>query len=350
MSSGGWCTIESDPGVFSELIGAMGARSVHLTELYSLEPSAMPKEHIHGLVFLFKWDQNHADTAKGQQEPGVFFAQQIVPNACATQAILSILLNAPQVDLGEELTAFKAFTKDFPPELKGLAISNSEMMRKAHNSFARPEPFVVNERRATQEDDVFHFISYLPINGKLYELDGLKKGPVCLGEVGPSNWLELVAPIIQRRIETYSKAEIRFNLMAVTADRRERLLAERAAAEKERNMTIGKVQSRTAQIPSQEELDRRAATTPAPPPMGEVSVDERSVEELINALAHATARSAQLQQMIAMEDQRVEQWKVENARRRHNYVPFIVNFLRILAERNVLLPLVEEAKKKRPMR
>ena len=49
---------------------------------------------------------------------------------------------------------------------------------------------------------------------------------------------------------------------------------------------------------------------------------------------------------IEMEGQRVEQWRIENVRRRHNYVPFIVNFLRILAERGELVELVDQAKKK----
>jgi ubiquitin carboxyl-terminal hydrolase L5 len=49
---------------------------------------------------------------------------------------------------------------------------------------------------------------------------------------------------------------------------------------------------------------------------------------------------------IEMEEQRVQQWKVENVRRRHNYVPFIVNFLRVLAERGELMSLVDQAKKK----
>ena len=139
--------------------------------------------------------------------------------------------------------------------------------------------------------------------------------------------------MIQKRIEAYSTKEIRFNLMAVIGDRRVALNEQLAANEKERNMTVGKIQVRQAKLPSPAELEQLASTKPPPPPMGEVAVDDRSVEELYIALAHLTRKSNQITAEVSMEEQKAEQWKIENRRRKHNYVPFIVNLLKILAER-----------------
>ena len=50
---------------------------------------------------------------------------------------------------------------------------------------------------------------------------------------------------------------------------------------------------------------------------------------------------------LAQEEQKRAQWRLENSRRRHNYVPFIIRYLKTLADRGELTTHVEAAKKKR---
>ncbi|GFH33650.1 ubiquitin carboxyl-terminal hydrolase, partial [Haematococcus lacustris] len=72
-----------------------------------------------------------------------------------------------------------------------------------------------------QDDDAFHFIAYLPVQGTLYELDGLKRGPIALatGISCEADWLRAVGPHIAQRMERYAAGEVRFNLLAVCGDR-----------------------------------------------------------------------------------------------------------------------------------
>ena len=106
-------------------------------------------------------------------------------------------------------------------QLRGEALSNSELIRDVHNSFARSSPFVDEAQKvATEDDDVYHFIAYTPINGNLYELDGLQPAPINHGVCTFDEFPEKVIPVLQRRIDRYPANEIRFNLLAMVRDLR----------------------------------------------------------------------------------------------------------------------------------
>lgn len=116
-----------------------------------------------------------------------------------------------------------ALTVTESAQLRGEALSNSDLIRETHNSFARSSPFVSDESRtATADDDVYHFIAYTSINNVLYELDGLQAAPISHGPCTGDEFPDKVIAVLQRRIERYPPGEIRFNLLAVCRDLRAR--------------------------------------------------------------------------------------------------------------------------------
>jgi ubiquitin carboxyl-terminal hydrolase L5 len=62
-----------------------------------------------GLIFLFKYREEKDHRPVLHDAPGVFFAKQIINNACATQAIVSILMNRPDISLGPVLENYRSF-------------------------------------------------------------------------------------------------------------------------------------------------------------------------------------------------------------------------------------------------
>lgn len=181
----------------------------------------------------------------------IFFAKQMISNSCATHALISILLNCDydELILGPTLTRLKEHTNLMDPENKGYAIGNVPELAKAQNShasysshYSRNKPsshqrgmsFMIrgNQRTNLQQQqnqpETYHFVSYVPINDRLYELDGLKNYPIDHGPVGPNeDWTEKFRAVIKQRIlenttgdDSSLSNDIRYSLMAVVPDKR----------------------------------------------------------------------------------------------------------------------------------
>jgi len=209
----------------------------------------LPCSPVYGVIFLFKWigssseskgtPQDGSYDSEVVEEDGLFFAAQTIQNACGTQAILSVVLNNDKstnqassgagaaratIDIGPSLQEFKDFTTGFDAGLRGESLSNSDLIRETHNSFARSSPFADETQRDPHAgtEDVFHFIGYTAYHGKLYELDGLQPFPISHGDCSADEFPEKIIPVLQRRMERYPPGEVRFNLMAVCQDLRVR--------------------------------------------------------------------------------------------------------------------------------
>lgn len=79
-SAGNWCLIESDPGVFTELIRDFGCEGVQFEELWSLDHESFERlKPLHGLIFLFKYvDQEPSGViVRDSRVEQIFFAKQV---------------------------------------------------------------------------------------------------------------------------------------------------------------------------------------------------------------------------------------------------------------------------------
>lgn len=233
----GWLELESDPGLFTLLLEDFGVRGVQVEEIYDLQKAI--EGPVYGFIFLFKWIEERrsrrkvvvAEESFVEDEEivnSIFFAQQMVPNSCATHALLSVLLNCPKIYLGPTLARLKEHTANMSPENKGYAIGNTPELARAHNSHAKPEPRHLHEKShgmpTGRTVETFHFVSYVPIGGRLFELDGLKPFPIDHGPCAEEDWTDKFRHVMTERLGIATGGEpyhdVRFNLMAVVPDRR----------------------------------------------------------------------------------------------------------------------------------
>lgn len=184
----------------------MRSQIQHLSIIYLIVYS----QPVYGLIFLFRYKSDDVNEQELSCPDHIWFANQTHDFACATVALLNIVNNVPDLDLGPNLQSFKDFTLSFPPALRGDQIGTFEFVKTIHNSFARkmdmlnidltmqnryddrrkkfhkakPTP---NKGRQVDEDDyeddeaAFHFVAFIPIEDQVWMLDGLNRQPEKLG-------------------------------------------------------------------------------------------------------------------------------------------------------------------------
>lgn len=218
--------------------------NVEFNDLYSIDKESLEQlAPVYGVIFLFKYSsidreyaENgnkplHGDYDTDYQSKGIFFANQTIQNACATQAVLNMLMNKPEINIGSELDNFKEFVTGFDGSMAGETIGNSELIRNVHNSFSAPLGIEIDDDRQSAKQDyssdgVFHFVGYLQMQGHIYELDGLKTYPIKHIACEPDEFCAKLPGVIQERISKYPLSELRFSLLVMSENRLEKYLRE----------------------------------------------------------------------------------------------------------------------------
>ncbi|KAL2134600.1 hypothetical protein VTI74DRAFT_11342 [Chaetomium olivicolor] len=258
-----WVELESDPAFFTAILGLLGVKGARIEEVLSVDEDSLATlpPPVYGLVFLYSYveeDSVEAETASQD----VWFANQTTHNACATIALLNIIMNAEDLTLGEKLRKLKQESMDLSPPLRGNMISNSKWIRTAHNSFARRLDLLnsalalqnqvdkrkkrakssslkakkMTKRKArssgaqSDEGTAYHFIAFVPVGQKVWQLDGLQRAPVCIGEYQDNqHWTSVMRPVLEERMMRYETEQLSFSLLALCGDNLVRIRQKLAA-------------------------------------------------------------------------------------------------------------------------
>jgi len=238
--------------------------------------------------------------------------------------------------------------------MKGLALGNSEVVRQAHNSFRQQSSFDIEKDGDDKKGDAFHFVVYIqsPVDNKVYELDGLKNGPVLVGDAPASGlWYETASAEIQRRIQTYTEAaataggedkvELRFNLMAIVGSKL-------AVAEKKMDLNRYLRQRVNISLVSQGEevtLDDEVDDDDAPAEVPSFEdLMEKDIDDLKKMVETCGTEIAKAQVVVDAEKKIREKWNKENALRRFDLVPLALAAMRNLARKKQLMAAFEKGK------
>lgn len=317
---------------------------------------------IFGLIFLYKWRPDELrdglplpDPAPVNPHPeqlhSIFFANQVINAAAVTQAIVTILMNieVPGVKLGPKLTEFKSYCAHLDPGLSALAIHNSTFIRDSHLKVSRPPPSPAADglgppppRPGEVDEDVYHFITWVPVatpSGTLavYELDSLQDAPLYLGEVPSAAAAPPPPPLPVPTGDAEADAEAETRAMAaaaavrppgtswlIPAAARLRAYAEVYAVAEVRHSVLGVVANRVAALTAERQTIR-----------------EREMEGA--AREGDEEREADILHRLLVEEERSSGWAAESARRRHDYMPFLIETLKLLASKGELTALIDAA-------
>lgn len=249
--------------------------------------------------------------------------------------------------------------------------SSSPAEQPARRSSRQPKPRkdptkLFSEAEAQPDDEGFHYLAYVPVNGTVWKMDGLDSYPHVVGDFdveGGGAWTNVAAPDIQARMMMF-EGSIQYNLMAVVHDPVGGAKAELAANVRELQAIDAKLDKVCESWKENEDASTDAhgpvlgpcpllhlenedlAAAPSPKSLERelAAHEDDSVERLLKLRQQRVKAQAQLRGAVrdglafSQDDEVDEMVRLK----RHDFGGFVKGWLGELAEQEVLKELVEE--------
>ncbi|XP_029356171.1 ubiquitin carboxyl-terminal hydrolase isozyme L1 [Echeneis naucrates] len=214
-----WTAMEINPEMLNKMMSKLGVgeswRFVDVLGLEGEQLSAVPKPCC-ALMLLFPLTQQHESFRQQQadkvaENAEVYFLKQTVVNSCGTIALLHAVANNKSkltFDTGSALKKFLDETANMSANDRAKHLEKNQAIREAHDEVAvqgqcRPEADKIN----------FHFITFVNVNGQLYEFDGRMNGPVNHGATKDESFVVDAAKVCRGFVER-EQGEVRFSAVA----------------------------------------------------------------------------------------------------------------------------------------
>ena len=314
-----WFPIEKSPEVFTQLINNLGVKGVHVEEILSFDSLENSNNPIYGLIFISKYIKNIIETPNiiSNYDKDLFFSKQLLENQNATQALLSIILNnEDKIEIGQNLKEIKLNMNEMDYIKKGIFLSNCEILKKEHNKFK-----ILETNSNDEDDDIYHFVTFIHFKNAIYEIDGLREGPILIEEnIEFKDWISKVIPYLKEKINLFSNNEIKFNLMALTLDKLELLKTNKEKLLKQKNFIEEKIKGN-------EEISKEKIFE---------ELNGMNKEQLEKRLEKIETEINDCNNGINIEKMKINKYKEEKERRQFNYNPLIFELLKIMGENGII--------------
>jgi len=182
-----WPPLESDPEIFNSYFHKVGLpENINFQELFSLDYKEIQliESPIVGIIATIQRTEGKQCFEKNLENyksvPFYMKQEGSLDNACGLVAALHVFGNNTQIINLQDNSILKNYfdqVKDKTPQERCKLLESENDFKQAHCSSANEGQ---SEIPTSQENVSYHYIAYVFLNNKVYELDGSLSGPVVI--------------------------------------------------------------------------------------------------------------------------------------------------------------------------